>query len=131
MASVKNLVVTLNCGRRLVKPDVFAQHLTAALGNLRHEIIVFSLQEIAPIYCSFLGHSYLKLYYRKIHQTVERMVRIWGDESKYVNVFEQNLGMTALLIFARNDVLKKLKYIESGCTGVGWLETGNKGAGRM
>ena len=129
MASLSALVVTFNCGRELIKPDVFSRHLVNELPGLHAnspEIVIISLQEVAPIAYAFLGGPFLRSYISKIHQTVELAGKAWGHH--YSSLSMNNVGMTVIVVFVRVDVAKHIRTIETGGTGVGWKETGNKGA---
>ncbi|KAL9133054.1 MAG: hypothetical protein Q9175_005774, partial [Cornicularia normoerica] len=60
MSTLKIYAVTFNCGRELIDPSVFSNHLFSALANpTAPDILVLCLQEIAPIAYSFLGGSFL------------------------------------------------------------------------
>ncbi|MCJ1327945.1 hypothetical protein MMC10_004620 [Thelotrema lepadinum] len=122
------MIVTYNCGRELVRPGVFSQHIAQKLESLdRPEIIVLSLQEIAPIPNAFLGGSFLSSYYQRLYATVGLLARIWRTEP-YMNVLTRNVGMTAIMVFIKEDVVDRVRWLEEGYVGVGWLEMGNKGA---
>ena len=128
MRSLNPLVVTYNCGRQPVQPDVFARYLIESLqARQGPEIVVLALQEIAPIAYAFLGGSFLSFYYQRLLQTVELAAQAW-QAGPYVNIFRKNIGMTAMLVFVQGDHVDHVRAIESGSVGVGVLEMGNKGA---
>ncbi|KAI4128750.1 MAG: hypothetical protein LQ347_004052 [Umbilicaria vellea] len=128
MASLSILNVTFNCARELIQPEAFARHLANVLPKPRGpDILVFSLQELAPIAYSFLGGSLLVPYYKRVHEAVRITASTLG-EGKYGNVITRNVGMTALMIFAREELGSQLEWIEAAGVGVGLHEMGNKGA---
>ena len=129
MASLSTLVLTFNCGRELIKADVFSRHLVDELPAFRTdcpEIIVISLQELAPIAYAFLGGHFLQPYLSRVYQTIDLAGKAWGHQ--YWSLLTRNIGMTAIMVFARADVIDSIRRVEAGGTGVGWYETGNKGA---
>ncbi|KAA6413762.1 MAG: inositol 5 [Lasallia pustulata] len=128
MAPLSILIVTFNCARELVQPELFARHLANVLPNPRGpDILVLSLQELAPIAYSFLGGSHLVPYYERLHDTVHIAASTLG-EVKYANVITRNVGLTAIMVFAREELVNQLEWIEAAGVGVGMHEMGNKGA---
>ncbi|KAL8827941.1 MAG: hypothetical protein Q9191_002887 [Dirinaria sp. TL-2023a] len=128
MASIETYVVTFNCGRELVKPKVFGQHLFDAWTSTEApNILIISLQEVAPIGYAFLGGSYLAPYMDRIRDTVNIAAASFGDAS-YVNILTRNLGMTAIMAFVPQDQVRQINRIETAGVGVGMHEMGNKGA---
>jgi hypothetical protein len=123
--------VTFNCGRELVDVDYFA---SALYSNLKlqagaPDFIVLSLQELAPLGFSFLGGSFLKLYFETLSTAVLRSLSWRFDsEADWENVFANHLGMTAIMVFARKSIKEQIRWIEEAGTGVGVQEMGNKGA---
>lgn len=128
MASIETYVVTFNCGRELVKPKVFGQHLFDAwTAPQAPDILIISFQEVAPIGYAFLGGSYLAPYFDKIRETVNLAAASFGEAS-YVNIITRNLGMTAIMAFVPQDRAQQMKWIETAEVGVGMYDMGNKGA---
>ncbi|KAL8736382.1 MAG: hypothetical protein Q9181_002434 [Wetmoreana brouardii] len=131
MASTETLdilVVTFNCARQLIKPEFFTQRLSNTVReSQRPTIIVLSLQEIAPIAYAFLGGSYLAPYLRRFGHAVELAAKGLG-EAEYVNVVTRNVGMTACMVFALEEHVGKIQWINSGGVGLGVHEMGNKAA---
>ena len=125
-------ILTSNCARSLIDVDLFADHFYDALsGNARGfgapELIVLSLQEIAPIAYSFLGGSYLTPYFDAFVKAVTKATaKQWN--SSYVNLIQDHTGMTALMIFARADIVDQVAWIDTAHVGFGVQEMGNKGA---
>ena len=128
MATIKPLVITFNCGRELVKPEVFAHHLIGRLSeDSGPDLIIVSLQEIAPIADAFLGGSYLLPYYNRIQSTIELTAKAW-NHGPYTSLCTSNVGMTVLMAFIREDLSSSIRCMATGGVGVGVHEMGNKGA---
>lgn len=128
-------VVTFNCARELINPEAFASHLFDARPSIKSnacpppDLIVLALQELAPIAYSFLGGSYLIPYLDRFRHAMGLAASELGNgNSTYRNVVTRNLGMTAIMIFVRQDHVEAIKTIETAGVGVGLLEMGNKGA---
>ena len=133
MEYINVYVVTFNCGRKLIRPDVLASHISSTLSSANPpDLLVFCLQEIAPIAYAFLGGSYLTPYFNQVRLAVSFASRKDenGDEARhYKNFHTDNVGMTALMAFARTqDVEERVRWIRSAGVGVGLYEMGNKGA---
>ena len=124
-AMAQCLVLTFNCGREPVKPTLFGKHISNALKNgPAHDILVVSIQEICPLAHAFLGGTSMSFYYQKLNEAV---VAATGERT-YTNICTKNLGITAIIIYVRQDRKGYIGSVESTSTGVGWLEVGNKGA---
>jgi hypothetical protein len=126
MASLSLYLLTFNCGRNLVQPEVFAPYLFQALPQSQPppEILVIALEEIAPIGYSFLGGSFLTPYFNAFRQTV----KLASKDTSYININSQNVGMTAIVIFVRQDFVSRVSTLSTTGVGVGVQEMGNKGA---
>ena len=128
-------IVTFNCARELINPEAFGSHLFDARPSIKRntcpppDIVVVCLEELAPIAYSFLGGSYLTPYFDRFRHAIELAASDVGNgDSKYSNIVTRNLGMTAIMIFVRQDHVEAVKGIETAGVGVGLLEMGNKGA---
>ncbi|PGH05256.1 hypothetical protein AJ80_08364 [Polytolypa hystricis UAMH7299] len=130
MAWLGLYIVTFNCARNQVQPDLFASHLFDVLPKTRPqslalpEILVLSLQEISPIGYAFLGGSFLDPYFDALGEAVD----LATGEEQYTNIITKNIGMTAIMVFVRQDVLQKISWTATAEVGVGVHEAGNKGA---
>ena len=126
MASLSLYLLTFNCGRALVQPDVFAPYLFDALPQPQPlpDILVISLEEVAPIGYSFLGGSFLTPYFNAFRETV----KLASKDTLYVNTISRNVGMTAIMIFVRQDLVSHVSTLCTAGVGVGVQEMGNKGA---
>ncbi|KIW71384.1 hypothetical protein PV04_03560 [Phialophora macrospora] len=121
-------ILTYNCARALINPSIFAPYLFHALPANSHppEVLVLCFQEFAPISYAFLGGSFLTPYFNAWRDAV-RLASTSKDYG-YVNVISRNVGMTAIMVFARDDVADDVKWLKTAGVGVGLSEMGNKGA---
>ena len=127
METLKPLLITFNCGRQLVKPEVFAHHLVNTLSKTTNpDILIVSLQEVAPIAYAFLGGSYLIPYFERLQDAVDLAAKAWGNG--FVSLITRHVGMTAIMAFVREDLSDRIRWMETGGVGVGLWEMGNKGA---
>lgn len=126
MTALSLYLLTFNCARNLVQPAFFAPYLFQALPQDSHraDILVLCLQEVAPIGYAFLGGSFLSPYYNAFRQSV----KLAAGDTSYVNVISRNVGMTAIMIFARNEIASDIAWLHTAGVGVGLAEMGNKGA---
>lgn len=131
MPSVNVYTVTFNCAREPVQPETFARHLFDVLPKSPRlkapDILILSLQELAPISYSFLGGSFLVSYFDRFRQAV-RLATASLDDRRYVNLITQSVGMTAIMAFVLEDQTGHIKSLATGGVGVGLQEMGNKGA---
>lgn len=153
---LKITVITFNCARELIDPTLFARNLaehTRWHHDRRPDFIFLALQEVAPIAHSFLGGSFIKPYLARFGEAVriaanrrEHNARNVdtstlnfdsnGDASTdepmhrdahYVTLAVRNVGMTAFILFVRNEHVQDIRWIETAGTGLGHWEMGNKG----
>ena len=125
MRPVSVYLVTFNCARTFIDVDNFARHFF-----LRHtfsypwpDLILLSLQEIAPIAHSFLGGNLLFPYFRRFHIAINK-----ASQRQYEPIATHNVGMTALIVLARSDFSPRVRLAATAGVGVGDLGLGNKGA---
>ncbi|KAI5362522.1 Putative Endonuclease/exonuclease/phosphatase superfamily [Septoria linicola] len=124
-------VTTFNAGREEIHIDYFASslHTSFKSGMLPPDLIVLALQEIAPIGFSFLGGSLLAPYFSRFAEAVYRATQWkYGKDADYEHVLTRNVGMTGIMVFARQSTKSSVQWIEEAGTGVGLWEMGNKGA---
>lgn len=172
--SLNVYILTFNCARAPVQPEIFAPYLFEALASdptpqLNNDVAIndtnavaernsqaegssmgaselphllaLNLQELAPIAYSFLGGSFLEPYFDAFREVVRMAAEAHPSASSsfsgrqsethrhtYVNVVSRNLGMTGVMLFARDDVVDNISWVRSGGVGVGVAEMGNKGA---
>jgi hypothetical protein len=128
MASLNLYVLTFNCGRALIDVDSFASQLFAGLSTRRlPDVLVLSLQELAPIPHSFIGGFLLAPYFARFHHAVQKAARaLSGVDDSYTLVTARNIGMIGIMVFAKDPAA--IRDLETGAVGVGVAEMGNKGA---
>ncbi|PLB33140.1 putative inositol 5-phosphatase [Aspergillus candidus] len=123
-------ILTFNCARNLVDVNRFANHFFDARPRndpSPPDLIVLSVQELAPIAYAFLGGSYLDPYFSSLKDVVNQAVAQRWDID-YVNLVTDNSGMTGLMVFARSDVAERVSSVDTARIGFGFQEMGNKGA---
>ncbi len=129
MSTLNAFIVTFNCARKKVKPEVFARHLSDAVPKSQTpDVLILSLQEVAPIAYSFLGGSYLTPYFDRFRHAVDLTALAMPNGTRYTNIITRNVGMTAIMAFVPNDQASHIKWLETAGVGVGVHEMGNKGA---
>jgi len=139
MVDLKAYVVTFNCARALVEPDVFGYHLLHAWEDPTSsrvtlpDVVVLNLQEIAPLSYAFLGHNFVKPYFDRFRQAVEVATQKQspseaGNGFKYFNILARHIGLTAIMVFIRDDLVDEVETVNVAEVGVGLSEMGNKGA---
>ena len=125
MATLSLYLLTFNCARTIIQPNAFASHLFDALPHPQPapDILVISLEEVAPISHAFLGGSFLTPYFNAFRQAVKQ-----ASDATYVNTITRNLGMTAIMVFVRENMVDQISWLQTAGVGVGVQEMGNKGA---
>lgn len=131
-ADISLYILTYNCGRALIDVDAFSFQLFTGLASHKlPDLLVLSLQEIAPIPQSLIGGSFLVPYFNKFHQAVQNASNkaagsASDDAPVYTTVAARNLGMTGIMVFTKAPAA--ISDVETGGVGVGLWEMGNKGA---
>ncbi|KAB5528897.1 DNase I-like protein [Coniochaeta sp. 2T2.1] len=138
------LFITFNCAKNLVNPGVFASHLHGALTQNANtglpDLVVFSLQEVAPLSYSFMGPYFLSKYYTPYEEALNAAAarvltttttpptpdRPSTATAPYTLVKSNNIGMTSLLLFALHP--GSISNLQDAVVGFGVQEMGNKGA---
>jgi hypothetical protein len=131
MAALSLYIISFNCGRALIDVDAFASQLFSGLSTPKlPDLLVLSLQEIAPVPQSLIGGSFLVPYFARFHQAVQKAAReaadVPDDRSIYSHVAARNVGMIGIIVFAKDAAA--IQDLETGGVGVGLAEMGNKGA---
>lgn len=123
-------ITTFNCGRAQIDVPYFSAHLLRDLpSTLPPDLLVLSLQELAPLSYSFLGGSSLAPYFSRFASAVfDAAATKFGNVADYENVLVRNVGMTAIMIFARREISGRIRRMETGGVGCGLRDMGNKGA---
>ncbi|KEY68748.1 hypothetical protein S7711_00619 [Stachybotrys chartarum IBT 7711] len=138
------LVLTFNCAKNFINAAIFANHLQAAFGQNATglpDIVVLSLQEVAPMSYSFIGGYFLNPYIAKFEEAINLAAIQYGEERQdvvsvspsgqgpkkaYTLVKAGNVGYTAILLFARDPT--RVRDVQEAEVGFGAAEMGNKGA---
>ncbi|KND89845.1 Polyphosphatidylinositol phosphatase INP52 [Tolypocladium ophioglossoides CBS 100239] len=141
------LVLTFNCAKSLISPGVFATHLQSAFAQNATglpDIVVLSLQEIAPLSQAFIGDYFLNPYVARFDEAINLAALRHGGErdqdvvsvaptketkngkNQYTLVRAHNVGYTAILLFARDAA--RVRDLREAEVGFGAAEMGNKGA---
>lgn len=123
-------IVTFNAGRKQIDVDFFAAHLFDALSS-QHlpDLLVFCLQEAAPIAYSFLNYSMWQSYAQRFETAVSAALRGYGAEEQALRLVQvHNVGMTAIKVFAKQHVIERIARVDTAGVGVGLWDMGNKGA---
>ncbi|QIW94670.1 hypothetical protein AMS68_000188 [Peltaster fructicola] len=133
MLDLNTYIITFNCGREPINTDFFAAHLFDGLKprDVSPDIIVLCLQEVAPIAYSFLSASMMTRYTSRLETAVTTALKTdYGvavaEDFRLLQT--RNVGMTAVMLFARKDVQIRLTRVDTAGVGVGLWEMGNKGA---
>ncbi|KAJ8069486.1 hypothetical protein OCU04_003139 [Sclerotinia nivalis] len=128
MKALSLYFLTFNCGLTLIDTDAFASQLFSGLSSPHlPDLLVLSLQEIAPIPYSLIGGSFLVPYFNRFHDAVEKASKELSDDgSAYTSIVARNVGLTGIMIFAKDQTL--IQDLEAGEVGVGAWSMGNKGA---
>lgn len=129
--AVSALVITFNCARNLIDSAIFASYIFSRLpkSSPPPDLVVLCLQEVAPIAYAFLGGPYLRPYLDNAERAVNLAAAAY-DDATYVKLASENVGMTAILLFARREVARNVdeESILTAGIGVGLWQMGNKGA---
>lgn len=128
MATTSLYILTFNCGRALIDVDAFGSQLFNGLSQSKlPDLLVLSLQEIAPIPHSLIGGSFLVPYFARFHEAVEKAAQKLSDgDTPYTAVTARNVGMIGIMVFAKDP--GAIQNLEIGGVGTGVAEMGNKGA---
>lgn len=129
MASLSLYIITFNCAQTLIDTAAVASQLFVGLEDTKlPDLIVISLQEIAPLCESFIGGSFLVPYFAKFEDAVKIATKkLAGDSTdRYTSIVARNVGMTAIMVFAKDPAA--IEGIETAGVGLGASEMGNKGA---
>ncbi|KAI2470139.1 DNase I-like protein [Annulohypoxylon bovei var. microspora] len=141
MQPVPNLdvfILTFNAAKREIDIPVFARHLYNAFrqnASTLPELLVISLQEMAPLARAFIGSYVLSPYFKRYESAVniaagkfaveeERQRR--PKDSAYTLMTTRNVGMTGILLFAREPTA--VQNLQSAEVGFGTGDMANKGA---
>ena len=124
MAKTNIYLLTFNCARTLVDVEAFARHLLGRDPKPTPDLLVLSLQEVAPIAYAFLGGTFLLPYFSRLAQAVDR-----ASAGALRHVATHNAGMTAVMLFGTPAAAAAgIEWLQRAAVGVGDWGLGNKGA---
>lgn len=130
MAALSLYILTFNCAKSLIDIDAFASQLFNGLSQPKlPDIIVLSLQELAPLSQSLIGGSFLVPYFSRFHKAVDKASSKLSDNGAgpvYTSIVTRNVGMVGIMVFAKDPTT--IQDLETGEIGTGASEMGNKGA---
>ncbi|KAL7621274.1 hypothetical protein AAE478_008593 [Parahypoxylon ruwenzoriense] len=131
-------ILTFNAGKNQINVPVFARHLYNAFSqnaSTLPELVIISLQEMAPLAQAFIGSYVLNPYFQRYESAVNLAAAKFAAEEErqhrpkdrpYTLVITRNVGMTGIMLFARKPAaVRNLKAAE---VGFGAGEMANKGA---
>ncbi|KAI1263909.1 DNase I-like protein [Xylariaceae sp. FL1019] len=138
-ADIDTFILTFNAGKAKINPAVFGQHLYDVFSDrlILPDLVVFCLQEMAPLADAFIGSYMISPYFSKYEQAVNMAAANFVAEQAaspeqipkepiFTLVTSRNVGMTGIMLFARDpSALRKTKDTE---VGFGAGQMGNKGA---
>lgn len=131
MADLSLYILTFNCGLSPIDVDAFASQLFSGLTTpTLPDLLVLSLQELAPIPYGLIGGSFLVPYFSKFYHAVQKGARKASGATDnapiYTPISARNVGITGIIVFAKDP--EAIQDIETAGVGVGMSEMGNKGA---
>ncbi|KAI0379162.1 DNase I-like protein [Hypomontagnella monticulosa] len=131
-------ILTFNAAKRQISIPAFARHLYHAFGQNASdlpELVVVSLQEMAPIAQAFIGSYVLSPYFQRYESAVNLAATKFASErdpqhrpkdSPYTLVSTRNVGMTGIMLFARDSAA--VEGLQAAEVGFGAGDMANKGA---
>ncbi|KAH7358191.1 endonuclease/Exonuclease/phosphatase [Plectosphaerella cucumerina] len=139
-------ILTFNCAKNFINASIFSSHIHAAFkqnATTLPDVVVFSLQEVAPLSYSFIGGYFLSPYLARYEEALNLAASRFSSPSTadddtitveptaspvrpYTLVRTRNVGMTAIMLFARDPAA--LQSVQEAEVGFGAAEMGNKGA---
>ncbi|KAI1779406.1 DNase I-like protein [Hypoxylon cercidicola] len=131
-------ILTFNAAKHRINIPVFARHLYNAFGQNASrlpELLVISLQEMAPMAQAFIGSYVLGPYFQRYESAVNlAAAKFVAEEERqhrpkdrpYTLVTTRNVGMTGIMLFAREPTA--VRNLQAAEVGFGAGDMANKGA---
>ncbi|KXJ94162.1 inositol 5-phosphatase [Microdochium bolleyi] len=134
-------VLTFNAQKQLINVPVFATHLLDAFSEhagALPDLVVFSLQEMAPLAKAFIGTQMLGQYFGAYGEALNRAAArhhaehassgedATGKKDPFSLVATRNVGMTSSMLFARDAAA--VSNVRAAEVGFGAGDMANKGA---
>ncbi|CAI4210796.1 unnamed protein product [Parascedosporium putredinis] len=133
-AAVDVFFLTLNCAKNFIDVPVFASHLHTVFKQRENlpELVVFSLQEVAPIAYSFIGSYFLNPYVTRYEEALNLAADALNNPNGLSEATDEH-GPTLLVNRVRlappvYTHPKTVTDIQEAEVGFGAAEMGNKGA---
>ncbi|KAI2617060.1 DNase I-like protein [Hypoxylon sp. NC1633] len=141
MVSIPTLdvfILTFNAAKHQINVPVFARHLYDAFGqnaSTLPELVVISVQEMAPLTQAFIGSYMLNPYFQRYESAVNiAAIKFAAAEEHqhpskdppYTLVSKRNVGMTGIMLFAREPAA--VRNLQAAEVGFGTGDMANKGA---
>lgn len=140
MATLDLFYLTFNAAKNEISVPAFADHLSRAFGQndtALPELVAFSLQEMAPLPTAFIGSYLLKPYFDRYEDALNLAAdKFVADEARappsrerdrpYTLVVTRNVGMTGIMLFARDPAA--ISDMQTAEVGFGAGDMANKGA---
>lgn len=126
--------VTFNCARELAESKSFGRHLFDGWkGADPPHLVVLNLQEIALIGYAFTADRLVEAYFERFRQAVKYAAQQYDKqghnaETTYSDIISRRCGLTAIMVFVREDFVDEIQHLAVAEVGVGLLQLGNKGA---
>ncbi|KAI0849880.1 DNase I-like protein [Daldinia vernicosa] len=131
-------ILTFNAAKHQINVPVFARHLYNAFSRNASslpELVVISLQEMAPLAQALIGSYMLNPYFQRYESAVNIAAAKFAAELErqglpkdhpYTLVTARNVGMTGILLFARDP--NTVKHLQATFIAFGAGDMPNKGA---
>ncbi|XXH05853.1 serine/threonine protein kinase [Hypoxylon texense] len=131
-------ILTFNAAKHHINIPVFARHLYNAFGQNASrlpELVVISLQEMSPMAQAFIGSYVLGPYFQRYESAVNlAAAKFVAEEERqhrpkdrpYTLVMTRNVGMTGIMLFAREP--SAVRNLQAAEVGFGAGDMANKGA---
>ncbi|KAI6088399.1 DNase I-like protein [Hypoxylon rubiginosum] len=131
-------ILTFNAAKHHINIPVFARHLYNAFGqnaSTLPELVVISIQEMAPMAQAFIGSYVLSPYFQRYESAVNiAAAKFVAEEERqhrpkdrpYTLVTTRNVGMTGIMMFAREPAA--VRNLQATEVGFGAGDLANKGA---
>ncbi|KAI1437821.1 DNase I-like protein [Xylaria sp. CBS 124048] len=137
-------ILTFNAGKAPIDPSIFAYHLGNAFSENATDLpdlVVFCLQEMAPLANSFIGSYMISPFFQGYAAAVniaasnsvqsqknpgQRQYADGSQDSLYTLIASRNVGMTGIMLFARDPTA--VHDLQSTEVGFGAGSMANKGA---
>ncbi len=92
MASLNFYIVSFNCAQTPIETQALASQLFNGVDNhVLPDLVVISLQEIAPLSHSFIGGSFLVPYFARFQDAVDIAAAKFSGEGRYTSIVARHV----------------------------------------